>query len=200
MPERLTSISKARARLPRLSQSAQKRLDRYVITLQGQPQSVLIGYNEYQSMKAAVDLLQRPEVVEDIKAGLKELEQGKGLPLTELKAQVREAARLKETSKLAEELAAESGVDSQIVENIMGRFSEKMMTLFSANERVFIPGVGEVTVKGVLNGASRKANPAAHSLPPTRSRQIAMKRRKNRTAKSALAGREALLPETDKET
>lgn len=200
MPERLTSISKARARLPRLSQTAQKRLDRYVITLQGQPQSVLIGYNEYQSMKAAVELMQRPEVVEDIKAGLKELDEGKGFPVTELKARVREAARLKETNKLAEELAAESGVDSRIVENIMGRFSEKIMTLFSANERVFIPGVGEVTVKGVLNGASGKASSTAHFIPPARSRRGAAKRGKNRAAKPAPAARKGLLPETDEET
>ena len=88
MPERLTSISKARAKLPRLSQTAQKRLDRYIITLQGQPQSVLIGYDEYQSMKAAVELMQRPDVVEDIKAGLKELEEGKGVPLSGMKVRV----------------------------------------------------------------------------------------------------------------
>lgn len=200
MPERLTSISKARARLPRLSRSAQKRLDRYVITLQGQPQSVLIGYNEYQSMKAAVDLMQRPAVVEDIKAGLKELAEGKGLPLTELKARVREAAQSKETNKLAEELAAESGVDPQIVGNIMGRFSEKMMTLFSAKERVFIPGVGEVTVKGVLNGASDKGSRTANFLPTARSRRIAAKRGKNRAAKSALVAREAVPSEPEKET
>ena len=75
-----------------------------------------------------------------------------------------------------------------------------MMTLFSANERVFIPGVGEVTVKGVLNGASGKASPTAHFLPPARSRRVAVKRGKNRAAKPAPATRKALLPETDEET
>src|SRR6202140_1889497 len=125
MPERLTSTSKARAKLRRLSQTAQKSLDRYIITVRGEPQSVLIGYDEYQSMKAAVELMQRPEVVEDIKAGLKELDEGKGVPLTEMKARVREAGRLKETNKLAQELAAESGVDSRIVEIVMVHLGEK---------------------------------------------------------------------------
>jgi PHD/YefM family antitoxin component YafN of YafNO toxin-antitoxin module len=144
MPERLTSTSKARAKLRRLSQTAQKSLDRYIITVRGEPQSVLIGYDEYQSMKAAVELMQRPEVVEDIKAGLKELEEGKGLPLTEMKARVRDAVQLKETNKLAQELAAESGVDSRIVETVMIHLGEKMMNVFSSKGSLFIPGVGEI--------------------------------------------------------
>jgi antitoxin YefM len=144
MPERLTSTSKARAKLRRLSQTAQKSLDRYIITVRGEPQSVLIGYDEYQSMKAALELMQRPEVVEDIKAGLKELDEGKGVPVTEIKARVREAVRLKETNKLAQELAAESGVDSRIVETIMVRLGEKMMNVFSAQGSRSMPVVGEI--------------------------------------------------------
>ena len=200
MPERLTSISKARAKLPRLSQTAQKRLDRYIITLQGQPQSVLIGYDEYQSMKAAVELIQRPDVVEDIKAGLKELKEGKGIPLSGMKARVREATRLKETNKLAEELAVESGVDSHIVEAVMGHFGEKMITLFSNNERVFIPGVGEVIVKELPKGVSGNVGAPARFLPPGRSLYTSVKKGKNRVAKLGLAAREVLLPKTEKES
>jgi antitoxin YefM len=144
MPERLTSTSKARAKLRRLSQTAQKSLDRYIITVRGEPQSVLIGYDEYQSMKAAVELMQRPEVVEDIKAGLKELDEGKGVPMSEMKARVHDAVRLRETNKLAEELAVESGVDSRIVETVMIHLGEKMMNVFSSKGSLFIPGVGEI--------------------------------------------------------
>ena len=144
MPERLTSTSKARAKLRRLSQTAQKSLDRYTITVRGEPQSVLIGYDEYQSMKAAVELMQRPEVVEDIKAGLKELDEGKGVPMSEMKARVHDAVRLRETNKLAEELAVESGVDSRIVETVMIHLGEKMMNVFSSKGSLFIPGVGEI--------------------------------------------------------
>jgi len=144
MPERLTSTSKARAKLRRLSQTAQKSLDRYIITVRGEPQSVLIGYDDFQSMKAAVELMQRPDVVEDIRAGLKELHEGKGVPLTEMKARVREAGRLRETNKLAEELAVESGVDSRIVETVMIHLGEKMMNVFSSKGSLFIPGVGEI--------------------------------------------------------
>jgi len=200
MPERLTPISKARAKLPRLSQSAQKSMDRHIITLQGQPQSVLIGYDEYQSMKAAVELMQRPDVVEGIKKGLKELDEGKGMPLSEMKARVQEAKRARRTSKLAAELAAESGVDSQVVENIMGRFGEKMMTHFSTNGNVFIPGVGEVTVIKATTGLSGKANATAHFLPPRPSRSIVVKKGKYRLGKQTRLALEVLLSEPEKES
>ncbi len=200
MPERLTSISMARAKLPRLSQTAQKRLDRYIITLQGQPQSVLIGYDEYQTMKAAVELMQRPDIVEDIKTGLKELEEGRGVPLAEMKGRVREAVRSRETNKLAEELALESGVDSQIVENIMGRFGEKMITLFSTNESVSIPGVGEVVVKDVPTDLQGNAVAPSRFFPPHPGRYAAAKKGKGRVAKSRAAVRGAFLPKTAKES
>jgi PHD/YefM family antitoxin component YafN of YafNO toxin-antitoxin module len=164
MPERLTSTSKARAKLRRLSQTAQKNLDRYIITVRGEPQSVLIGYDEYQSMKAAVELMQRPEVVEDIKAGLKELDEGKGVPLTEMKARVREAGRLKETNKLAQELAAESGVDSHIVETVMIHLGEKMMNVLSTQGSPFIPRVVEIDQELILR--ERQLSPTIFSWKP----------------------------------
>ncbi len=197
MPERLTSISNARANLPQLSQSAQKRLDRYIITLQGQPQSVLIGYDEYRSMKAAVELMQRPDVVEDIRAGLKQLDEGKGVPLSEMKARVLQASRAKETSRLAAELAAESGVDSQVVENIVGRFGKKMMTRVSTNGSAFIPGVGEVTVK---EASSDKSGAPSHFVPPRPARYIVVKKAKYRGGKRVAGTQEVLLPEPEKES
>ena len=85
MPEQQTSISDARQNLPTLSQTAEARLNRYVITLQGKPQSVLLGYKDYQGLKAAADLLGKPQVVEDLTTGLKEIESGQRLTLAEVK-------------------------------------------------------------------------------------------------------------------
>ena len=89
MPERLKSITEARRNLPSLSQAAQKRMDRYIITHQGQPQSVLVGFAEYQSMKTAVELLHTPERIEGILAGLKQLEEGQGVSVEEMQARLR---------------------------------------------------------------------------------------------------------------
>ena len=199
MPERLTSISKARANLPRLSQSAQKRLDRYIITLQGQPQSVLIGYDEYRSMKAAVELMQRPDIVEDIKAGLKELDEGKGVPMSEMKARVQQARRARETSKLAAERAAESDADSPAVENIKDRVHEKILNLLSNTERVLINEKGEIWAEFTPRGPV-KTDATAHFLPPLPARYVLVKKGKNRPGKQARAVREILPPKPAKES
>ena len=79
MPEKMKSISEARQNLPSLSQTAQKRLDRYIITHKGQPQSVLLSYKDYLGMKAAAELSRQPEIVESIRTGLRQLDAGKGL-------------------------------------------------------------------------------------------------------------------------
>ena len=76
MTERMRSITDARQNLPNLSQSAQEHMERFVITNQGQPQSVLVGYLDYQQMKAATELSLRPDAVADILQGLAETRRG----------------------------------------------------------------------------------------------------------------------------
>ncbi len=88
MSEKLKSVSEARRTLPSLSKSAQGRMDRYIITQQGQPQSVLLGYNDYQSMKVSLELLQRPEELARLQQGLKDLREGRSITFAELKRQV----------------------------------------------------------------------------------------------------------------
>ena len=127
---------------------------------------MLIGYDEYQRMKAAVDLMQRPEVVDDIKTGLKELDEGKGVLLTEIKTRVREAIRMKETNKLAQELAAESGMDSHIVETIIDHLGEKMMSLFSAQGSPLILRVEKSTRIRELILSGRRLSPTLFTWKP----------------------------------
>jgi PHD/YefM family antitoxin component YafN of YafNO toxin-antitoxin module len=100
MPEKMKSISEARQNLPSLSQTAQKRLDRYIITHKGQPQSVLLSYKDYLGMKAAAELSRQPEIVESIRTGLRQLDAGKGLTPDE-------AGYLFRVLKLAKESNAE---------------------------------------------------------------------------------------------
>lgn len=160
MAERLTPISKARAALTRLSRAAQKRLDRYVITQQGQPQSVLLGYEEYRGMQAAVELLQRPQVIANINAGLKDLENGKRLTPDEMKKRVREKMREGEASRLATELADRSGVDLRSVEAVMSEFEEKARASFSLDGMFRVPGVGDVVLLDAAgNGPSQREAP-----------------------------------------
>jgi prevent-host-death family protein len=167
MSEQLTPISKARAKLTRLSRSAQRRMERFIITHEGQPQSVLLGYEEYQSMKAAMEMLRHPEIVEDIRAGLEELAEGKRVSPEEMKKQVQEKRAQRVSAELARELAGESGVDAKVVENVMETFAHKMRSDVEAHKRVNIPGVGWFVIGDVkfdVKGKSRSKKAGSRTL------------------------------------
>lgn len=144
MPERMKSISEARQTLPSLSQSAQKRMDRFIITHQGQPQSVLLGYEEYQGMKTASELLHKPEIVGSIKTGLEQLGRGERLSPAAVQRQLRDRTLSAETNKLATELAGKSGVDPQTIATVMGTLVDKLLADFAAEGKCTVPGVGTI--------------------------------------------------------
>jgi PHD/YefM family antitoxin component YafN of YafNO toxin-antitoxin module len=84
MAEQMKSITDARQNLPNLSQCADEHMDRFVITNQGRPQSVLLGYIDYQQMKAATELSRRPDMVADISIGFDQLARGEVLTAAEV--------------------------------------------------------------------------------------------------------------------
>jgi prevent-host-death family protein len=88
MAEQLKSITDARKTLSEISEAAQERMDRYIITNQGQPQSVLLGYKEYRGMMAAVELMNRPAEMARLKRGLQQLSEGKRLTFDQLKQNI----------------------------------------------------------------------------------------------------------------
>jgi prevent-host-death family protein len=70
------SITEARAELTKLVENANKRLDEYVITVNGSPAAVLMSAAEYESWKETNEIMSDPllvkaiaEAEEDIKAG-----------------------------------------------------------------------------------------------------------------------------------
>ena len=127
MPEQHTSISDARKNLPKLSQGAKVRMDRFIITHQGQPQSVLLGYKEYQGMKAAMELLHRPEIVEDIFAGLKDFESGEQrMSADGVRKQLRASVSTSKFSTLVTEVGRESGIDAHVVATVINALVRKV--------------------------------------------------------------------------
>jgi prevent-host-death family protein len=70
MAEQFRSITETRKELPSLSQTVQGGGDRYVITNQGKPQAVLLGYSEYKGLLAAAELLNRPKELAHLEEGL----------------------------------------------------------------------------------------------------------------------------------
>jgi prevent-host-death family protein len=93
MAEDYIPISKARAEIANLTKLAQTQMQRYVLTHQGIPQAVLLGYEDYRSLKAAADLAHRPEVIENILSGQSQIREGKTIPLTDVKRRAKTDAK-----------------------------------------------------------------------------------------------------------
>jgi prevent-host-death family protein len=78
-------ITKAREDLTTLVENANKRLDEYIITVNGTPAAVLISADEYESWRETNDIMSDPRLVQAIKQGEKEIKQGKGIPWEDVK-------------------------------------------------------------------------------------------------------------------
>jgi antitoxin YefM len=69
-------ISKAREELADLVENAKKRLDEYIITVNGSPAAVIISAAEYESWKETEEILADKELMKAIKQGEKDIEEG----------------------------------------------------------------------------------------------------------------------------
>ncbi len=69
-------ISKAREELANLVDRTKKRLDEYIITVNGSPAAVLISADEYESWKETEEILADKELMKAIKQGEKDIEEG----------------------------------------------------------------------------------------------------------------------------
>ncbi len=81
-------ITKAREDLTKLVNNANKRLDEYVITVNGSPAAVLISAAEYESLKETLEIMSDPKLMKDIREGEKELNEGKGIPWDNVKKEL----------------------------------------------------------------------------------------------------------------
>lgn len=78
-------ITKAREELTSLVDKVSKRLDEYIITVNGSPAAVLLSAAEYESWKETIDILSDPGLVKAIRKGEKDLEKGKFITFEQLK-------------------------------------------------------------------------------------------------------------------
>ncbi len=67
------SITKAREDLTTLVENASKRLDEYVITVNGSPAAVLMSAAEFESWKETTEILSDPLLMEAIREGLEDI-------------------------------------------------------------------------------------------------------------------------------
>ena len=81
-------ITKAREDLTRLVENANRRLDEYVITVNGIPAAVLISAAEYESWKETNDIMSDSKLLTAIRQGEKEIQEGKGLAWEDVKKEL----------------------------------------------------------------------------------------------------------------
>jgi len=70
-------ITKARENLTDLVDKANKKLDEYIITVNGTPQAVLISVAEYESWKETNEIMADPGLMKAIKAGEADIKAGR---------------------------------------------------------------------------------------------------------------------------
>ena len=76
---------------------------RCVLTNEGVPKAVLLGYDEYSALREAADLWSRPQVIEDMLIGQRQVREGRTIPLEDV---IRELAQLRQrVAPLAIEIA-----------------------------------------------------------------------------------------------
>jgi len=79
--EKTLSVSSARQNLMKLTKEISDRMDRVVLTNKGRAETVLLSVAEYQSLKAAAQLLTHPQAFTEMNRGFQEIAEGQGLTL-----------------------------------------------------------------------------------------------------------------------
>lgn len=82
-------ISQARQELTSLVNKAQKRLDEYVITVNGVPAAVLMSHDEYESWKETTEILADPKLMKGIKEGEEDVKAGRVVDWADLKKELK---------------------------------------------------------------------------------------------------------------
>ena len=81
-------ITKAREDLPKLVDNASKKLDEYIITVNGIPAAVLMSVNEYESWKETTEIVSQQGLLEAIKDSEAEIKAGKGIEWKDAKKEL----------------------------------------------------------------------------------------------------------------
>lgn len=81
---RTITITKAREELPTLIDKASKRMDDYIITVNGIPQAIIMSIAEYESWQETNEILTDPSLMKSIKQGEEDIKNGKFITLEEL--------------------------------------------------------------------------------------------------------------------
>lgn len=71
------SITEVRNNLPRFVDGAKKKLDEYIITVNGSPAAVLMSIDELESLRETFEVINDRQLMERVKQGEQEADNGK---------------------------------------------------------------------------------------------------------------------------
>ncbi len=78
------AISDARANLPNLVADINEKLDRAIITVNGQPKAVLLSVEELESLEETLEVAAIPGIKKKIKESIAQIDRGEYVTLDEL--------------------------------------------------------------------------------------------------------------------
>lgn len=81
--DKTLSVTSARQQLLKLTKDVRRRMDRVVLTNKGEAEAVLLSVGEYNSLKAAAELVMHPEVGRATVLGFEQIRRGAGKSLEE---------------------------------------------------------------------------------------------------------------------
>ena len=82
---KILPITKAREDLTKIVDRANRLLEEYVVTVNGSPAAVIMSAQEYESWKETNEILADKDLVQAIRQGEKDLEEGRGLDWEKVK-------------------------------------------------------------------------------------------------------------------
>ena len=85
----IVPITKAREELTTLVENANKKLEEYIITVNGSPAAVLISAREYESWKETTEILSDPALVKAIAEGEKDIKKGRVYDWEDIKKELK---------------------------------------------------------------------------------------------------------------
>lgn len=88
------SLAEARANLSKLVESAATTHERFDVTRNGDRVAVLLGADDYDALLETVDMLSRPDEVQELRRGLAEADAGEVSTLDEVRAAMVARGRL----------------------------------------------------------------------------------------------------------
>lgn len=82
-------ITKARNELPELAKNASKKMDEYIITVNGVPKAVLMSFAQYDSWRETEEILADRDFMKGIREGEEDIKKGRVVDWEDVKRELK---------------------------------------------------------------------------------------------------------------